>query len=333
MIKTSQREKIEKTAYWKAGLYLRLSQKDGDTESDSIGNQKEIALGYLEKEQDIILKRIYIDDGFSGLNFDRPDFQEMMEDLRQGAINCVLVKDLSRFGRDYLGVGQYLEREFPLLDVRFISILDHLDSYRRPDDMGNVLVPIKSIMNEEYCRDISRKIRSVLTTKRKNGEFIGNYAPYGYKKKPKNKHQLIIDEKVAWVVQKIFDLFVEGMPLMQISKTLNAEGIKTPSQYKVEQGFENFGKHSSNGKMCGKSWSITSIRRILTDEVYIGNLVQGQYKNKSYKLQKLTPVDKESWITVKNTHEPIIDQHIFNLAQDILNRNVRTSPREKNLIP
>ncbi len=333
MARKSQWDKANSERIWNAGAYLRLSRQDGDnTESDSIGNQKLLMRHFLDEEvSGIVLYQEYVDDGFSGMNFERPAFQEMLEDMRDGYIDCVIVKDLSRFGRERLELGRYLEREFPMRDIRFISILDHLDSYLRPEEMENALVPMKAVMNEEYCRDISRKIRSSLNAKRRNGEFIGNYAPYGYLKDPRDKHRLVVDEKTAWVVERIFCLFVEGTPQARIAKIFNAEGIKTPSQYKVEQGIKSFAYH--NGNAAGKAWSITTIRRILTDEVYIGNLVQGQYKNKSYKIQKLTPVDKSKWITVHNTHEAIIDPYTFNLAQDILSRNARKAPKNKEPYP
>lgn len=324
------------TAYphkWFTAIYLRISREDGDKEeSDSISNQKALLMEYLTSQEDMELYDVYIDDGYTGTNFERPDFQRMMEDIRLKRVNCIIVKDLSRLGRNYIEVGRYIEQIFPMLNIRFIALGDSLDSELRPDRMYDISVPIKNIMNDEYCKDISRKIKSALDVKRRNGQFIGNYAPYGYQKSPTDRHKLVIDPEVADVVRDIFQWYIGGMSIARIARRLNDRRISTPSQYKITQGMTHFGQHSC-GSMCGKLWSLTTIRRILTDEVYIGNLVQGQYKNKSYRIKKLTTVEKSKWITVKNTHEPLVSNEMFEQAQERLRLDTRTSPKEITVHP
>ena len=188
---------------WKAGIYLRLSSDDGDKiESNSITNQKNLIKLFVNRNKDISIKDTYIDDGYSGTDFERPDFKRMIIDIEKGKIDTIIVKDLSRFGRNYIEVGKYLEQYFPLYNLRFIAVNDNIDSYKDPDSINNIIVPFKNLMNDEYARDISNKVRSVLSTKRENGEFTGVVAPYGYIKSPKDKHKFIIDDNAAKVVKK-----------------------------------------------------------------------------------------------------------------------------------
>lgn len=212
---------------WNTAGYLRLSREDGDkAESDSIANQRKLLEQYLQAHPELRLTDFYQDDGYTGTNFDRPAFRRMEEDIARGRVNCVLVKDLSRFGRDYIEVGRYLEREFPARGVRFIAVNDHVDSEQGRYDM---LLPMKNIFNTQYARDISDKVRSAIQSKQRRGEFVGAFASYGYQKDPANHNHLIPDPPAAQVVQRIFDLFEQGHGKVKIAKLLNAEGIPSPS--------------------------------------------------------------------------------------------------------
>ena len=211
---------------WNVAAYLRLSSDDGDkAESNSIGNQRSIINQYVKQNKELKNVEYYIDDGYSGTTFDRPDFNRMIDDIRKNNINCIILKDLSRFGRNYIEVGNYIEQIFPLYNTRFIAVNDNIDSYKDPKSINNVIVPFKNLMNDEYARDISQKVRSVLVNKSKNGEWVGGTCPYGYKKNPDNIHQLIIDEEEAPVVRKIFQMAVDGYGHIRIAKFLNDNGI------------------------------------------------------------------------------------------------------------
>ncbi len=313
-----------KKSLWRAGLYVRLSREDGDKEeSDSIGNQRALLQAYANMEHDIELVDVYIDDGYSGTNFARPDFQRMIEDLKSRAINCVIVKDLSRFGRNYIEVGQYIEKIFPFMDVRFISVNDTLDSVKNPQAMNNLIVPFKNIINDEYCRDISNKVRSSLDLKRKQGKFIGSFATYGYCKDPQDHNRLIIDEDAAAVVRDIFDWFIGGMSIIGIAKELNRLGILNPSGYKKQQGLRYM---HSTGEKNDMLWPDSSVRRILRNRVYTGCMIQGKNKIRSYKVQVAVAMPEKDWIIVPDTHEAIISEEVFDKAQSLFARDMRTAP-------
>lgn len=244
--------------------------------------------------------------------FDRPEFQRMISDVETGKINCVIVKDLSRFGRDYIDTGRYLERIFPDLGIRFIAITDAIDSFKQAYDM---LLPIKNIFNEQYARDISRKIHASVGAKQRSGQFIGSFACYGYKKSPENKNQLIIDEYAANVVRRIFDLFVQGYGKQEIAKLLNKEGILSPSEYKKTNG----AKYQNKKRLDSTTyWSYTTINCILRHEVYIGNMVQGTKRQRMRGKQKALP--RKEWIIVKSTHEAIIDKNTWEKTQILLQK-------------
>lgn len=296
--------------------YVRLSREDGDKEeSDSIGNQKKLLTEYIEGHDDLVLRDFYIDDGYSGTNFERPGFRRMITDIEAGKINCVVVKDLSRFGRDYIDSGRYLERIFPELNVRFVAITDSIDSFKQSYDM---LLPIKNIFNEQYARDISKKIQTAVGTKQRSGEFIGAFPSYGYKKSPKNKNQLIVDEYAAEVVRRIFALFIQGYGKQEIAKQLNREGILCPAEYKKANG-QNY----CNAKRLPgtKYWSYTTIASMLQREIYIGNMVQGTKHQQMRGKQKA--VARENWIVVKGTHEAIIDMDTWEKTQLLLKKRTR----------
>ena len=217
---------------WKAAVYLRLSIEDNQrNESNSISNQKDLINLHLKKEKDLKIYDYYIDDGFTGTDFERPGFQRLLTDMKNGKINTVVVKDLSRLGRNYIEVGNYIEQIFPLYNIMFIAVNDTIDSFKDPKSVNDIIVPVKNLMNDEYARDISNKIRSVLDSKRINGEFIGSFAPYGYMKDPNDKHKLIIDKNASKVVRKIFRKILSGYSRQDVIDDLNKCGILPPRTY------------------------------------------------------------------------------------------------------
>ena len=257
---------------WRTAGYLRLSREDGDkAESDSIANQRAMLQTYIQTHPDLELVDFYQDDGCTGTHFDRPAFRRMEADLRSGKINCVLVKDLSRFGRDYIDMGRYLERVFPALGVRFIAINDHVDSGHGKYD---ILLPMKNIFNTQYARDISDKVRSAIHTKQQRGEFVGAFASYGYRKDPNRRGHLCIDPAAAQVVRRIFALFEAGAGKVRIAKLLNEEKIPSPSEYK-----RILGERYTNGRRLQNTtyWTYATIHRILQNRMYLGSMEQGRY--------------------------------------------------------
>ncbi|MGN1007442.1 MAG: recombinase family protein [Butyricicoccus sp.] len=309
---------------WRPALYVRLSREDGDREeSDSIVSQRELLNEFAAAQEDMAAPQLYTDDGCTGTDFNRPSFQRMVSDLRAGTIDCVIVKDLSRFGRNYVGVGEYLERTFPLLGVRFISVNDHVDSFRDPQSLNNLVVPFKNIINDEYCRDISNKVRASLDLKRRQGKFIGSFASYGYCKDPADHSRLLIDEDAAAVVRDIFDWFVGGMSILGIAKRLNAAGVPNPSAYKRAQGMNYH--HPASDKLDGL-WPSSSVRRILKNRLYTGTMGQGKNRIKSYKLHVSEAVPEADWIEVSATHDAIISREQFDRVQALLARDTRTAP-------
>lgn len=314
---------MKKSELFYAAVYIRLSREDGDKEeSDSVGNQRKLLTEYVSKMENLIIYDVYVDDGYTGTSFNRPSFKRMIADIEEGKVNCVIVKDLSRFGRDYIDTGRYLERVFPELGVRFISVSDGIDSIRQAYDM---LLPIKNIFNEQYARDISKKIQATVKAKQKAGEFIGSFTSYGYKKSPADKNKLIIDEYAAEVVRKVFRLYVGGMGKLSIAKLLNAEGILCPSEYKMVNG-ENY--KNCNRLESTSYWTYSTINVMLKNEMYRGNMVQGKKHQRMRSRQKL--VDKENWIVVKGTHEPIIDLETWEKTQKLLSKRHRDMGLEEN---
>ena len=317
------------TRLWKPALYVRLSREDGDREeSDSIANQRDMLAEFAAAQDDLAAPAFYTDDGYTGTDFDRPGFRRMMDDLRAGTVNCVIVKDLSRFGRNYVGVGEYLEQVFPLLDVRFISINDRVDSFLDPRSVNNLVVPFKNIINDEYCRDISNKVRASLDLKRRQGKFIGSFASYGYRKDPADHSRLLVDGQAAAVVRDIFDWFVGGMSVLGIAKRLNEMGVPNPSAYKRRQGM-NY-RHPASDRLDGL-WPDSSVRRILRNRLYTGTMVQGKNRIKSYKLHVSEAVPEADWIEVAATHEAIIPAELFERAQALFTRDTRTAPAQKEV--
>lgn len=329
-----------KNKHFLAAMYLRLSRDDSDvgdvtdgkgnvkSESNSIGNQRELIRAYIHEQQDIELYDIYVDDGFSGSNFDRPEFKRMMSDVEAGRVNCVIVKDLSRFGRDYIESGRYIQKVFPALGVRFIALTDHYDSVHADAGESGIVLPVKNFINDSYCRDISTKVKSQLEAKRKNGEYIAPFALYGYRKADQNKNQLVIDEYAADIVRKIFEWKMDGMAVSAIAEKLNGLGVLSPKEYKKSIGSNYKGGFSG---AVTSMWSSSTVKRILTNEAYLGHLIQGKTEKINYKLKKSVEKPKEDWIKIKDTHEAIISEDNFLIVQNLLKSDSRISPvTEKN---
>ena len=312
-----------------AAIYVRLSKEDGDVagaskaESNSISNQKELIRNFLKDKEDIVVVSERVDDGYSGSSFERPGFQQMLEDIRKGVVDCVVVKDLSRFGREYIDSGRYIERLFPAMGVRFIAVNDHYDSLKGDGQGDEILVPFKNLINDAYCRDISVKIRSHLEVKRKNGEFIGAFAPYGYQKDGEDRHRLVVDTYAAGVVQDIFRMKLHGMSQDAIAGKLNGDGILSPMDYKNSMGI-NF--RTAFRVKAASGWSPVAVRRILENEVYIGNLVQGRQSTPNHKVRKSIRKDKGDWVRVEKNHEPVVSERDFAVVQKLLGMDTRTAP-------
>lgn len=323
------------TTQYQAAAYVRLSKEDMvsanglRSESNSISNQKQLILDFVKDKADIKIVSIREDDGYTGTDYDRPDFQRMMDDIRAGVVNCVIVKDLSRFGREYINAGKYIDRLFPYYGVRLIAINDGIDTITRSssDDFS---IMLKNLMNDNYCRDISIKIRSQLQVKRKNGEYLGAFAPYGYVKDEKDKNQLVIDPYAAEIVRDIFRWKLEGINQDHIARILNDQGVLSPMEYKKSKGLAF---RSSFKTKDQAEWSAKAIRRILTNPVYVGTLVQGIRSRPNYKIKKLVVNDEEDWVIYENAHEPIIYPRAFLLVQRLLELDTRTSPNEDHVFP
>ncbi len=319
-----QPQRAEKA--WSAALYIRLSKEDAEkkNESASVTNQREILLEYLRQNPELELFDIYVDDGFTGTDFDRPGFLRLKNDIEKGAVNCVVVKDLNRFGRNYTVGGDLIDNYFARKNVRFIALNNGVDT---ADDRMNaatqcISIGVTNVINESYSAMTSVSIRGTLNNHRRQGKFIGAFACYGYMKSPDDYHKLIIDEEAAEVVRMIYRDFIGGKSMRAIVRMLNSLGIPNPTLYKQQKGF-NFSARS--GRNDGL-WCDRTVRRILQNEMYIGNMVQGRNRTVSYKVHECKAVPKENWIVVENTHEPIVDRETFSKAQALFNRGIRSSP-------
>ena len=318
-----------------AAVYLRLSKEDEDLrevkdkkESNSIANQKALILKTLESMPDVTLYDIYIDDGFTGLNFERPNFQRMCEDIYNGRVNMVIVKDLSRLGRDYIDSGRYVKKIFPSYHVRFVSVLDHFDSLTATQSDVNLLIPVKNFVNDNYSRDISGKVRSHQEVMRENGLYVGSHVAYGYKKLETDRNRIIPDEYAADIVRKIFDWKLKGLSSASIADKLNGLGVAAPSEYKRQLG----GNYKSGFQKNRKAkWSAVAINRILRNKIYIGVLEQGKREKVNYKLNKVVEKPETEWAVKENTHEAIISKADFENVAKLLNLDTRKSPEEETL--
>ena len=301
---------------FKVAGYIRLSKEDKiKDESNSVTNQKLIITSYIEKNEDLKIFDFYIDDGYSGTTFDRPEYKRMFKDIVDGQVNTVIVKDLSRFGRNHIQSDDYIENILPGYNVRFISIIDEIDSLKNPKSVSSIAVPLKNLMNDQYARDISEKVRSTLKIKQLNGEFIGVFAPYGYLKNPKDKHKFIIDKEASYIVKKIFNMILLGKSRKEIAEHLNNKNVLTPSLYKL-------GKENTNNEdlISSKKWNAEIVNRILRNETYTGTLIQNIKTKPNYRTDKLIDVNKDEWIITKNHHEPIISKDKFEEVQNILDK-------------
>lgn len=308
---------------WNTCGYVRLSHEDGDKEeSNSVTGQKDLIRDYLSRHPELRECGMKVDDGYTGSNFDRPAFQEMMAEVKAGKVNCIVVKDLSRFGRDHLGVGEYIEKIFPFMGVRFIAINDNYDSLHSNVESDELIIPFKNLINEAYCRDTSIKIRSQLEIKRQRGDFIGSFAVFGYRKDPENRHRLLVDDYAADVVRDIFKWKLEGVSAGDIADRLTASGIPTPMDYKRSQGM----RYSTSFRVKEESvWDAGMVLRILKNPVYTGVLEQGRVTTPSYRVKRLVNKPREEWAVVENCHEAIIDRYDFESVQKVLALDTRTS--------
>ena len=314
-----------------AALYARLSREDGDkNESDSIINQKDLIREFLKTKPEIKLVSEQVDDGYSGVDFNRPALSAMLDDVRNGNINCIVVKDLSRFGRNYIEVGRYIRTFFPLFGVRFIAINDDYDSADENNTANNYIIPFKNIINDAYCADISKKVRSQLEIKRKKGDYTGAFVPFGYLKSSGNKNKLIIDTAAAEVVRDIFKSKIAGMSYQKIADRLNSLGVLSPLEYKQSMGLSCSAALKVNAKT---KWSPNAIQRILQNEIYTGTLVQGKTTTPNYKIKNKIAKDKSEWVRFENAHEAIISKEKFELVADLLGRDTRSAPSENTAYP
>ncbi len=309
---------------FQADAYLRLSYTaDRMEESDSITNQRKLIQDFVATHPDIELVSERVDDGYSGVLFDRPAFLEMMDDIKAGKINCVIVKDLSRLGRDYIEANRYLQRIFPAFGVRFISINDNIDTEneRSGDDLT---VSIKNIINDTYSHDISVKTRSALKAKRERGDYVGACPVYGYQKDPDNRNRLIVDAHSAGVVRDIYRRRIEGASAKRIADELNRLGVLSPHAYKVSRDLP----HPSGGFADSPEakWSALAVQRILQDETYTGVLVQGKQTTHNHKLKVPVATAPSKWVRRENAHEAIISRRDFDLVQKISQLDTRTAP-------
>ena len=250
----------------------------------------------------------------------------MISDITAGRVNCVIVKDLSRFGRDYIETGRYLDQVFPALGVRFIALTDRYDSFSADAGERNIVLPVKNFINDSYCRDISTKVKSQLAIKRRKGECLAAFAVYGYRKSAEDRNRLLVDDYAAGIVRRIFAWKIEGMAVSAIAEKLNGLHILSPKEYKKSLGLNYRGGFTRGSD---SRWSSPSVRRILTNEVYLGHLVQGRTERVNYKVKKCVEKPKEEWIRVENTHEPIISADDFTIVQNLLKADGRISRRRK----
>lgn len=301
---------------YKTALYLRLSDEDLRRKmSGSIGTQKALLIRFLQSQPDLQLYEVYEDVNYTGTNFNRPAFTRMIDDIQAGVVNCVLVKDLSRFGRSFEETGNYLERMFPFLGVRFISVSDNYDSLTASLDESSLIVPLKNLINEVYARDISRKVQSSVRIKQKKGEFCGPFAPYGYIKKGP---VFVIDEEAAPLVRQIFGWLLEGLSDMAIAQKLNDRNVLPPGRYRFEKGITKTHKHKEN-----RFWHKSAIKRIAENLAYTGQMAQGKYKSNFLHGGGVIQTASDEWIVVEDTHPAIIDAATFDAV-----RRMRESRRQ-----
>lgn len=325
------KQAIQEERKFTACLYLRLSKEDKDKiESNSISSQREQIQGYLMDKTDIMVYSELVDDGYSGSSFDRPQLQEMLELAQNGTINCVIFRDLSRFGRNFIDVGRYLDHLFPQWGVRVISLTEQYDSLNKRTNADNIMLPFFNLINDAYCRDISIKVRSNLDTQRKKGQFIASFPVYGYLRSPEDKHKLIPDPFASSVIVDIFNWKMEGMSNQGVAKHLNELGILSPMEYKKHMGVSFSTSFQKNEKAL---WSAVAVGRILKNEVYIGTLVQGKRTTPNHKVKKEVIKPEEEWVKIPNTHEPLVSVDVFRIVNGLLGTDSRVAPNKKEVYP
>ncbi len=314
-----------KTVDWNTAIYVRISEEERiKSLGDSITNQKQILNRYAIKNELSVVK-VFTDEGQKGGNFNRPAFQAMLKEIENGTINCVLVKDLSRFGREHIEGDYYLEKLFPSKGVRFISMLERIDSVTDPERMNSIEVPIINLFNEQYLRQVSNSTKASLMIKRKEGKCVTPIVPYGYRRSPEDKYKLIVDEYARPVVEDIFKHYLNYVSITEIAKIIDARDILNPVSY----------RRNLKGKPINPDshWSNTTVRSILTNPIYTGDMVQGRTKSYSHKVNKRVPLPKNQWIIVPETHEPIINKDDFEMAQSLINYQARPVKRKHHTKP
>ena len=326
--------KASKNKVWYVAFYIRLSREDsrGFDESESVHNQRLILKDWLSNQYDdynYIFVDEFVDDGVSGTTDDeRPAFQRMLRAIEAGKVNCIVVKNLARSFRNHADQGYYLEDWFVIHQVRFVSLYQQpVDTYKDPHGAMNIGIPVQGVLNESHAKDTSENVRKVFDKKREKGLHIGSFAAYGYKKDPEDKNALVIDEEAAEVVRDIYTWFLDGASKNAIVRTLNERGVLCPSLYKQSKGMKYKNPNATNKPL----WNAKTISEILKNRLYVGDMVQGRYRVRSYKIHIQDTVPEEEWFIVENTHEPIIDRERFAKVQELLKRDTRTAPGEKKL--
>lgn len=327
MARTSRYEN-KKTSTLKVALYVRLSEEDNKyKESESVKTQKIMLECYVKDLDNVSDYKFYVDDGYTGGNFNRPAFETMMNDIVDKKINCIIVKDFSRFGRNYKVVGDYLQILFPTMNIRFISIVDHYDSSVDFIDMDTLSMALSDLMNEQYLSDCSVKAKLSYELRRNKGLFTSPVAPYGYERDENDKHKLVIDECVAPIVKYIYKDFLEKKTITAVTRDLCEAKIMSPSEYKQSKKSDYYTNRKTSLKCI---WSRDSVRSILTSEFYIGNMVQHRREVIDYKTKKVVKLPKEQWIKIENTHQPIIDSETYKQVQDLIKSQTKSYFNKKD---
>ena len=317
-----QIEAAEQVSSFNTALYIRLSVMDsGKKDGESILNQQALLENYVSERPEFTLRSVFVDNGESGIDFVRPSWTDLMRECRTGNINCIVVKDLSRVGRNYIETGEYLEKIFPLLGVRLIAVNDSYDNISLTNG-ERIVANLKNLANDFYAKDISRKSSAALRTKQKQGAFIGTYASYGYLKDPNDKNKIIVDTETAPIVRQIFEWKADGVANAQICRLLTAKGVPAPNKYRLEKGLVKDEKYAKS------EWAASVLKRILTCQVYLGNMEQGRKRGALYEGGGHGIIDKSEWTVVEGTHEPIISQDLFDRANAIL--QARTAVYKEN---
>lgn len=297
---------------YRSAAYIRLSVTDSGKDGDTIEDQKKIVEKYIEEEPSLIFSGLYCDNGHTGTKFARPAFDRLMTDIKLGIIDCIVVKDLSRFGRNYKEAGNYIERIFPFLGIRFIAINDNLDTLHLSNDNTGFVMPLKNLINEYYCKDLSKKIITALEYKQHKGDYIGSWAPYGYCRSEEDCHKLIIDPVTSPIIQMVFRWTLDGMTYKEIERRLNQKEVASPFKYLYQLGI------MKNPKYNQSKWNSTAIKNILLNPVYTGDMVQGRHKQSFYKNKDRAVVSSSDWIVVEDTHEAIVSREDFDKVQELI---------------